>query len=82
MKRNGDEAEESERYGKRDNGIRNGNERIIQTVGGNGLIGTRLGGLLSWWDKTAQSGGFRRVPLNRAPHLLRRSTGLCVRMIR
>ena len=52
MKRNG-ETEESEQYKKRDNGIRNGNRRIVQTVGGNGLIGIRLGGLLSWWDKMA-----------------------------
>ena len=53
MKRNGDEAEESERYQKRDNGIRNGNEGIIQTVGGNDLFGMEIGGLLSQWDKTA-----------------------------
>ena len=68
MKWNGEEMENSERYRKWDNGTRNRNERIIQTVGGNDLFGTRLGGLLSWWDKMAQSGGFRRVPLNRAPH--------------
>ena len=53
MKRNGDEAEGSEREKKWDNGIRNGNERMIRTVGGNDLFGIRLGGLLSWWDKTA-----------------------------
>ena len=53
MKWNGDEVEGSERYKKRDNGIRNGNGRIIRTVGGNDLFRTGLGGLLSWWDKTA-----------------------------
>ena len=53
---------------RRDNGIRNGNERISQTVRGYDLFGTGIGGLLSWWDKTAKSGGFRRVPLIRAPH--------------
>ena len=53
MKRNGDEAEELERYKRWDNGIRNGNGRIIRTVGGNDLFGIGLGGLLSWWDKTA-----------------------------
>ena len=53
MKRNGGEREGLERWRKRDNGIRNGNERIIQTVGGTDLFGTGLGGLLSWWDKTA-----------------------------
>ena len=68
MKRNSDEAEDSERRKRRDNGIRNGDERISQTVGRNDLFGMEIGGLLSWWDKTAQSGGFRRVPLNRAPH--------------
>ena len=66
MKRNGDEAEGSERYRKQDNGIRNADRRIIQTVGGNDLFGTGLGGLLSWWDKTARSGGLRRIPLNKA----------------
>ena len=64
MKRNGD----SERWKRRDNGIRNGDGRISQTVGGNDLFGTGIGGLLSWWDKTARSGGFRRVPLIRVPH--------------
>ena len=53
MKRNGEEAEETERYEKRDNGIKNGNGRIIQTVGGNDLFRSGLGGLLSWRDKTA-----------------------------
>jgi hypothetical protein len=53
MKRNGNEAEGSEQYKKRDSGIRNRNGRIIWTVGGNNLFRTGLGGLLSWWDKTA-----------------------------
>jgi hypothetical protein len=53
MKWNGDIMEDSERQRKQDNGIRNGNRRIIRTVGGNGLFGSGLGGLLSWWDKTA-----------------------------
>ena len=53
MRRNGDEAEESERYRKRDNGIRNRNERIIQTMGRNDLFRMEVGGLLSWWDKMA-----------------------------
>ena len=53
MKRNGDEAEDTEWYRKQDNGIRNGNGRIIWTVGGNDLFRIELGGLFSWWDKTA-----------------------------
>ena len=53
MKWNDDEAEDLERYRRRDSGIRNGNRRIIRTVGGNDLFGTRIRGLLSWWDKTA-----------------------------
>ena len=53
MKWNGNRVEGSERYRKRDNGIRNEDGRIIQTVGGNDLFRTGLGGLLSWWDKTA-----------------------------
>ena len=53
MKRNSDEAEGLERYRKWDNSIRNGNRRIIWTVGRNDLFRTRIRGLLSWWDKTA-----------------------------
>ena len=53
MKWNGEEMENSERYRKWDNGTRNRNERIIQTVGGNDLFGMEIGGSLSWWDKTA-----------------------------
>ena len=53
MKRNGDERKSRNGIGKRDNGIRNGNKRIIQTVGRNDLFRTRLGGLLSWWDEMA-----------------------------
>ena len=53
MKWNGDERKIRNDVGNRINGIRNGNERIIQTVRRNDLSGTGIGGLLSWWDKTA-----------------------------